>query len=449
MTDTAPTPAPVISSFTPEEGQPGTEVTIMGEYFSATALENEVSFGGVMAAEPSASSTTSLTVSVPTNARTGKITVTVAGQTATSANDFVVTDTAPTPAPVISSFTPEEGQPGTEVTIMGEYFSATALENEVSFGGVMAAEPSASSTTSLTVSVPTNARTSKITVTVAGQTATSANDFVVTDTAPTPAPVISSFTPEEGQPGTEVTIMGEYFSATALENEVSFGGVMAAEPSASSTASLTVSVPTNARTGKITVTVAGQTATSEKDFVVTDTAPTPAPVISSFTPEEGQPGTEVTIMGEYFSATALENEVSFGGVMAAEPSASSTTSLTVSVPTNARTGKITVTVAGQTATSANDFVVTGTKIVSTFNVAGSDGGLRVYPNPTSDRVYITGLTASSTYSYSLYLLVGRKVLSGRAQGGEGIEVSNLPEGQYILIVRVNKNKLYTRLIVLR
>ena len=38
--------------------------------------------------------------------------------------------------------------------------------------------------------------------------------------------------------------------------------------------------------------------------------------------------------------------------------------------------------------------------------------------------------------------------NGLAHSEEPIEV-NLPEGQYILIVRANKDRLHTRLIVLR
>ena len=84
------TPAPIIDSFAPEEGAPNTDVTIMGQNFSAVASGNEVSFNGTAAATPTNVSTTSLTVRVPSGATTGPITVTVDGQTGTSNTNFTV-----------------------------------------------------------------------------------------------------------------------------------------------------------------------------------------------------------------------------------------------------------------------------------------------------------------------------------------------------------------------
>ena len=185
-----------------------------------------------MSEDPTSASTTSLVVLVPSGARTGRVSVTVGGQTGTSSTDFTVTGTTPAPdPPVVLSFSPSEGEVGISVTITGENFSATALENEVKFGGVMAEDPTSASTTTLTVRVPSGAVTGSISVAVGGQTGTSSEDFTVEVPAPAPAaPVVSSFSPSEGEVGISVTITGENFSATALENEVKFGGVMAAEP---------------------------------------------------------------------------------------------------------------------------------------------------------------------------------------------------------------------------
>jgi gliding motility-associated-like protein len=95
------TPAPTILSFNPISGPIGTTVTITGTNFSTTPANNTVRVNGTTAVV-SASTTTSLTTSVPTGATTGKISVTVAGNTATSTNDFTVTSVSNQP-PVISS----------------------------------------------------------------------------------------------------------------------------------------------------------------------------------------------------------------------------------------------------------------------------------------------------------------------------------------------------------
>ena len=80
-------------------------------------------------------------------------------------------------------------------------------------------------------------------------------------------PTILSFTPQQGAPGQVVTIQGEGFSATPSADVVKFNGT-AATVSAATTTSLTVAVPAGATTGLLSVTLAGVTATSDKNFIV-------------------------------------------------------------------------------------------------------------------------------------------------------------------------------------
>ena len=451
----APAPAaPVVSSFSPTEGVVDTEVTITGVNFSDVPSENDVRFGGVMAAAPTSASTTSLVVLVPSGAVTGRVSVAVGGQTGTSSESFTVTVPAPAPAPpVVLSFSPIEGAVDTEVTITGENFSDMPSENEVRFGGVMAADPTSASTTSLTVRVPSGAVTGRVSVAVGGQTGTSSENFTVTGTTPAPAPpVVLSFSPSEGVVGTSVIITGENFSDMPSENEVRFGGVMAAAPTSASTTSLTVRVPSGAVTGRVSVAVGGQTGTSSEDFTVTVPAPAPdPPVVLSFSPSEGVVGTEVTITGVNFSDVPSENDLRFGGVMAADPTSASTTSLTVLVPSGARTGSISVAVGGQTGTSSEDFTVTGTTPVSPFSVPlSSEGDVRLYPNPTSGYLHFKGLLAGGRYVCDLYSLVGQKVLSSIVRAGDTMDISTLSSGQYILILQAEGRELMrTRLLVVR
>jgi gliding motility-associated-like protein len=164
---------PVITNFTPTSGAVGTSVIINGANFSTTPANNVVVFNGT-AAVVTASTATSITTAVPTGATTGKISVTVAGNSATSASDFTVIQ-----PPTITSFTPLSGTVGTTVTITGTNFSTTPANNVAAFNGTTAVV-TASTATSITTSVPIGATTGKILVTVAGNTATSASDFTVT-----------------------------------------------------------------------------------------------------------------------------------------------------------------------------------------------------------------------------------------------------------------------------
>ncbi len=84
-------PLPTISEFTPTSGSgiQGTSVTLTGTNFIGT---NIVSFNDFKAVSFTVNSETSITVTVPAGATTGKIKVTTGGGTAVSSEDFTVTD---------------------------------------------------------------------------------------------------------------------------------------------------------------------------------------------------------------------------------------------------------------------------------------------------------------------------------------------------------------------
>src|SRR5712692_605923 len=100
-----------IFNFTPQQGGPLSTVTISGQGFSTTQSLNTVLFNGVAATVLSATATT-LVVSVPSNATTGPISVTVGAQTAVSSINFTVA-----PVPVISSITPKGAVAGTAIAV--------------------------------------------------------------------------------------------------------------------------------------------------------------------------------------------------------------------------------------------------------------------------------------------------------------------------------------------
>jgi gliding motility-associated-like protein len=99
-----------------------------------------------------------------------------------------------------------------------------------------------------------------------------------------------------------------------------------------------------------------QGGTGDKGAIFKYALPVTTPTITNFTPPSGPSGTTVTITGTNFSATSANNTVMFNGTTAVV-TASTATSITCTVPSGATTGKITVTVSGNTATSASDFTV--------------------------------------------------------------------------------------------
>jgi len=93
-TDTPPPPpplppAPTITQFALESNYVDSVVTITGTHFSANGDSDVVKFNGTVAIVKSAT-TTQIIVTVPPGATSGKISVRVGTQTATSANDFTV-----------------------------------------------------------------------------------------------------------------------------------------------------------------------------------------------------------------------------------------------------------------------------------------------------------------------------------------------------------------------
>ncbi len=80
---------PTIASFTPATGAVGTSVTISGTNFSTTPANNIVKFNNI-SATVTASTATSISVTVPSGATTGKITVAIGEQLATSTTDFTI-----------------------------------------------------------------------------------------------------------------------------------------------------------------------------------------------------------------------------------------------------------------------------------------------------------------------------------------------------------------------
>ncbi|HET6527725.1 MAG TPA: IPT/TIG domain-containing protein, partial [Balneolaceae bacterium] len=176
---------PEITSVSPQEGTPGTEVTISGSDFSSTASENTVTFGGVEAEVTDASSSKLVTV-VPDGAESGAVKVTVDGNTATGPS-FTVLEGSKL---AITAVEPDSAAIGTAVTIRGMDFSATADENTVTFNGTPATVTAAAED-SLVTEVPEGATSGPIEVTVGGETV-SFDGFVVLEEGDNPPPEASS-----------------------------------------------------------------------------------------------------------------------------------------------------------------------------------------------------------------------------------------------------------------
>ena len=452
---------PVIESLSPEFGPSSSEIKVIGTGFSSIPEENIVTFLGEDGTEDDRvatitfSSTTELHVLVPSDAVSGFVSVVVDNESVISSMIFRILDTNEL---AITDISPEAGSVGMSVTISGQNFGDTSEENTVTFLGSESTQDdqvaviSTSTTTELQVSVPVGAQTGRIRVDVeGGEVVKSIQHFRI-------VPTITSISPEAGTEGTVVKISGTGFSSTASEDSVSFDNgdnYVAAEEfikgEASAIDTLVIIVPSEAQTGKLMLRVlGGMPVVSASEFMIISFA------ITSISPLAGAVGTEVTISGEHFGATPEENIVTFLGEdgaednQVAEVAFASTTELELRVPNNAKTGPISVTINGETAVFSQNFTVTK-KDGNNFGVPSSEVVFYVYPNPTSGKVRYTKSNTSGEYTYSIYSLVGQVVLSGNVYNNTEIDVSNLSDGEYILLLQDKNSKkvLRTRLLILK
>ena len=317
-----------IASLSPTQGPAGTMVTIAGIGFSTTTTANTVTFNGVPATITLATGN-QLIATVPASATTGVVKVSTGGKEVAGP---VFTVTQPSSL-TITSINPASGPTGVDVTLTGTGFSTSAAQNIVKFNGASAVVKSATAT-QLVVTVPANATTGTVSVQVADKTVTGSMFTVVAATAPT----LSSIAPTSGKVGSTVTLSGTGFSTTSSQNTVKFNGTTATVTNATAT-SLTVTVPTGATSGNVTVTVNGKTSAGiHFDVAATLT-------VISYDPASGNVGTPVVITGSGFDSNPSVNVVKFNGVAAQVTEATATT-LKVTVPNGATTGTITVGVGG-------------------------------------------------------------------------------------------------------
>jgi hypothetical protein len=315
---------PKIVSFAPATGTVGTTVTIQG---SGLAGPTSVKLGTVAMSVVS-SSPTEVSAVVPAAGVTGKISVTTASRTATSAASFAV-------PPTISGFSPAAAAAGQPVTLTGSTFTGTTA---VRVNGVWATYSVLSGGTQLRLTVPATAVSGPITVTNAGGTATSPTPLAV-------RPKVTSFTPTSGATGATVTVNGSGFVAPAT---VTFGGAAPVPATVLSPRQLKAVVPSGAVTGALQVaTAAGTSAPSTSSFGVSFS-------VTGFAPAGGTPGTVVTVRGKGYVAPLT---VRFGSVAGTGVVVDSPTQLRVTVPAGAQTAAISVAKGATAVTASGAFVV--------------------------------------------------------------------------------------------
>jgi sugar lactone lactonase YvrE len=410
-------PEVTITSISPTTGSVGALVEIIGTGFSSTASENAVTLN-TRVCQVVMATTTKLTISIPAESSTGSITVTVGTKSAQSGT-FTVIPGVPTLA--ITSISPNNGAKNTAVTITGTGFSATVLENQVTLNGKICPVTSAT-TTSLTITIPAEAGSGNIMIAVGGNAAQSDLFTFIPDPL-----AITSISPTTGAKNTVVTITGTGFSATTSENAVTLNTKPCPVVTATTT-TLTITIPAEAGSGNIKLVVGGSSVESDPFTFIRDPL-----AISSISPNSGTKNTVVTITGTGFSSTVLENAVTLNGKVCPVTSATTTT-LTISIPAEAGSGNILVTVGGNSAQSGTfTFIADAPTITSISPTSGAKNtvvtiiGTGFSTTPSQNSVTINNKVCPVTAATATSLTVTIPAAAGT--GNLVVSVSGGPAAQ--------------------
>ncbi|MES2388430.1 MAG: IPT/TIG domain-containing protein, partial [Bacteroidota bacterium] len=322
--------APVISSFSPNQGVPGSLVSIRGTGFTNTI---SVRFNGVNSSFTTTGDTL-ITATVPNDTASGVIVVQTLNGTTLTPGSFTVIFNAPR----IDSFTPVSGGWGTPVTVKGKYFLGT---NIFKIGSINCSFNVLNDST-ITLNIPSFASTAVFYITARNISTISNSSFNVLPAQPN----ITRFTPIIGPEGTVVTIYGPNVGHAT---QVYFYNGRASSFSVVNDTTITAIVPAFATTGVITVYSSSLLSVSPGSFVVGY----PAPVITSYSPGAGSAGTVVTLRGHHFTGL---NQVLFNGAVAGF-TVTGDSLIMATVPSNASTGVISVRTPGGTVVTGGNFVV--------------------------------------------------------------------------------------------
>jgi hypothetical protein len=391
---------PYIASFQ-QSAAVGSTITITGAHFTPFQTgAGTIKFGSVIASYYAPTTDQQLTVIVPPNATNGPLTAITSAGTWTSTNLFYF-------PPGITSFSPTNGRPGTNIVIKGTNFIGVTA---VAFGAFNAIVYTTNSNTQITATVPEGASSGALHVfTQGGQSITSSNFFVV--------PNVVSFSPAVGDVGTTVTINGTNLNGSGLV--VRFNGVQATVTSTSSS-QLQAIVPSGAMSGAITVQTADGFGSSPDNFFM-------PPVITGISPTSAPVGGTVTISGRNLTnATAVQ----FNGINATSFTVVTNTQITAVVPAGPTSGQVTVVTPGGSTQSSQAFF--GSPVITSVNppsgVVGVDvtisgtnffgltgvqfnGVNAVTSNPTTNSIVATVPSGATTGPITL-LTLGGNVNSG-------------------------------------
>ncbi len=283
-------------------------------------------------------------------------------------------------SPRISSISPQTGRTNTVVTVSGSNFGSSRGSSSVRIGSVVIPSSAFTSWSSSRIRfrIPVNTPPGNLTVRTSQGTSNSIRLQIT-------SPYLTGISPTRAQTGDRLTLTGGNFGTRRGTGYVFFASNV--RPSAAdyvswSNSRIVVKVPARARSGNVQVTTSNGTSGTKR--LVIESA---SPRITSVSPRRVQYNQVVTVTGSNFGSSRGSSTVRIGSV--AVPSSSlaswSNTRIRFRVPTNVRSGNVTV------RTSAGTSNAIRLEITSPYLASVSPS--RVKPG---DRLTLTGANFKSS-----------------------------------------------------
>ena len=328
--------SPYLTGISPTRAQTGDRLTLTGGNFGTRRGTGYVFFASNV--RPSAAdyvswSNSRIVVKVPARARSGNVQVTTSN--GTSGTKRLVIESA---SPRITSVSPRRVQYNQVVTVTGSNFGSSRGSSTVRIGSV--AVPSSSlaswSNTRIRFRVPTNVRSGNVTVRTSAGTSNAIRLEIT-------SPYLASVSPSRVKPGDRLTLTGANFKSSRGSGYVLFAPnvwpLASSDYVVWSDSRIVVKVPARARSGDVKV-VTGAGTSGGKRIVVESVAPQ----ITSVSPRTVLYSQDVTVTGINFGSSRGSSTVRIGSVVipSSRLDSWSNTIIKFRVPTNMRSGNVTV-----------------------------------------------------------------------------------------------------------
>ena len=371
--------SPYLTRISPTRIKTGNRLTLMGGNFGTRRGSRYVLFSSNV--RPSAAdyvswSNSRIVVKVPARARSGNVQITTS--TGTSGTKRLQIESR---SPQISSVSPRQVQYNQVVTVTGSNFGSSRGSSTVRIGSVAIPYSSLASwsNTRIRFRVPTNMRSGNVTVRTSAGTSNAIRLGII-------SPYLASVSPSRVKSGDRLTLTGANFRSRRGSSYVLFAPNV--RPSSSdyltwSPSRIVVKVPARARSGNVKV-VTGDGTSGGKRIVVESAS---LPRITSVSPRQVQYNQVVTVTGSNFGSSRGSSTVRIGSVAIPYSSLASwsNTRIRFRVPTNVRSGSVTV----RTSAGTSNAIRLG--IISPYLASVSPS--RVKPG---DRLTLTGANFRST-----------------------------------------------------